>query len=525
VIFYPPSGIFLGTKIFFPAANEWVVMKLHNLLSPIPLDRPFWQLAEIFAKQPCGFLLDSGMDPQKLGRHSFLGARPTALLTAKRLPPESPAMTSGRLFQISLVRWRNSVGEPQANAEAESSQWPGDPFEALRQLQQEYGMMSNRVAKHPFTGGLVGFLGYEAGHAIECLPDQGLDESGLPDLAFMVADEVLVHDHLSKETSLLVTGRGHTQEDALKDAQLRTRELNAMLAEYPFPAGASIPERITAGSPPPEFRAHFTRRNYMQAVEQCRQHILAGDVFEVCLTQQMERDLPVEPWQLYKRLRNINPAPFASWLHFPGFQVVSASPERFLKLDHQGKAESRPIKGTRPRGHNPGEDQRLHDDLLSSEKDRAENVMIVDLVRNDIGRVAEIGSVEVPELCVVEAYATVFQLVSTVTGQLRTELDAFDLVRSCFPGGSMSGAPKIEAMKIIDGIEPVKRGIYSGAIGYFDRGGAMDLSIVIRTIVCKDGKASFGVGGAVVVDSDPAAEYQETLDKAAALIRALGGES
>ncbi len=368
----------------------------------------------------------------------------------------------------------------------------------------------------------MGYLGYETGYASECLPDQGRDDPELPDLAFMVVDELVVHDNLLDKTWLVVTGRGLSLEDATQNARTQTEDLVARLTvDISAQTTSTSPE--TGASPSPQLQTQFSRETYMDAVQKCREHILAGDVFEVCLTQRLEMDLQREPWSLYQALRRINPAPFSSWLHFPGFQVVSASPERFLKLDGHRNVESRPIKGTRPRGSNPEMDQRLHLELQESEKDRAENLMIVDLVRNDIGKVAEIGSVETPEILTVESYATVFQLVSTVTGKLRPEYDAFDLVQACFPGGSMTGAPKIEAMKIIDGIEPVKRGVYSGAIGYFDRSGTMDLSIVIRTIICKDGRGSFGVGGAVVADSDPAAEYQETLDKAAALIRALGG--
>jgi aminodeoxychorismate synthase component I len=257
-------------------------------------------------------------------------------------------------------------------------------------------------------------------------------------------------------------------------------------------------------------------------VEQCRQHILAGDVFEVCLTHRMHTEFGGDPWNLYRRLRESTPAPFAAYLQFGDFQILSASPERFLKLDEDRVAESRPIKGTRPRGTDPAQDAQLREDLATNEKDRAENLMIVDLVRSDLGRVAEIGSVEVPELMVVEEYATVFQLVSTVAARLRPECDALDLVKACYPGGSMTGAPKIRAMEIIDSLEPVQRGVFSGAIGYLDRSGIMDLSIVIRTIVCQDGRAHFGVGGAVTADSSPLAEYQETLDKARALARALG---
>ncbi len=454
------------------------------------------------------------MDPKKLGRFSFLGGRPTALLTAKRIPG-----SQDRSFQISCHRWRSAQGEIIPAGASATRSWQGDPFEALRLLQRQYGAVKEPSSTTPFSGGLVGYIGYETAHAVEDLPDQGRDDLNLPDLAFMVADEVLAHDHLSGETRLLITGRGGTTDEAKADAQARTRELKALLADFPVSENVPLSEAADTS-----VNAQFTRETYMQAVDRCREHIRAGDVFEICLTHRLETELSLEPWQLYKRLRAINPAPFASWLHFPGFQVVSASPERFLRLDADRLAESRPIKGTRPRGDNPRDDQRLRDELQNSEKDRSENVMIVDLVRNDLGKVAEIGSVNVPELMVVEPYATVFQLVSTICGRLRKNRDAFDLVRACFPGGSMTGAPKIEAMKIIDSIEPVKRGIYSGAIGYFDRSGTLDLSIVIRTIICKDGKATFGVGGAVVADSDPSEEYQETLDKARALIQALGGK-
>ncbi len=490
-------------------------MKLHLKKSTIKPGRPFWQLAELFAEQPCCALLDSGMDPRNLGRFSFLTGRPTALLTAKRLPR---CDNSEREFLMNLTRWQSPVGVREENPVAD--QWQGQPFAVLRHLQQEYGMIQDGVSDIPFSGGLIGYLGYETAHAIETLPDEGLDDLGLPDLAFMMVDEVFVHDHANETTRLLVTGRGPDDESARLDAEMRTQQLLILLSNStPSLQAFEPPLESSPGSP---IRAHFTRETYMQAVDRCRQHILAGDLFEICLTHRLETDLTCEPWELYRRLREINPAPFASWLHFDDFQVVSASPERFLRLDRDRLAESRPIKGTRPRGDNPWDDRRLRDELQTSEKDRAENVMVVDLVRNDMGKVAEIGSVEVPELLVVEPYATVFQLVSTICGRLRPESDGFDLVRSCFPGGSMTGAPKIEAMKTIDRIEPVKRGIYSGAIGYFDRSGALDLSIVIRTIVCQGAKATFSVGGAIVADSDPAAEYQETLHKASALMRALG---
>jgi len=261
---------------------------------------------------------------------------------------------------------------------------------------------------------------------------------------------------------------------------------------------------------------------YCRLVETVKNHIAAGDVYQVCLTRRLDAPLSGgSAWDLYRELRRINPAPFASFLNFPEVQIVSSSPERFLALGPDGTAESRPMKGTRPRGDSVESDRRLRRDLTDSIKDRAENLMIVDLVRNDFGRVCRFGSVIVPDFMAIEDYATVFQMVSTIRGRLAEGCDAIDLIQACFPGGSMTGAPKIEAMKIIDRLEPVKRGIYSGAIGYLDFAGAMDWSMTIRTIVVKNGQCYFHIGGGIVADSDPLAEFRETEDKARALIAAI----
>ena len=495
----------------------------HRQVIPLELALPFWRYCAMFGPDTCAFLLDSAMDPDRLGQFSFLGGNPSALLTAHRQTGPSLSMA------LTLTTWRQPDGTRLASPLVRD--WSGDPFTALRDLQREYqpGASENRRSQGGFQSGLVGYFGYETGYAIERLPDTGEDDLQLPDLAFMVVGEVLCHDHRTGKTTLAIIDRG--------DADSRLADWRARIAAFEADAGGrkpasrasrshggrrpATPESGDTGQELPPIRAHFTREEYCTAVQKCREHIFAGDVFEVCLTHRLEMDLPGDPWDLYGILRKVNPAPFAAWLQFPGFQVASASPERFLRLGHDRIAESRPIKGTRPRGADAAEDARLRDDLANSAKDRAENVMIVDLVRNDLGRVAEIGSVEVPELQIIEEYATVFQMVSTIRARLREDHDPYDLVRACFPGGSMTGAPKIEAMKIIDAIEPVKRGVYSGAIGYFDHSGVMDLSIIIRTIICQDRRATFGVGGAIVADSDPAAEYQETLDKARALVAAI----
>jgi para-aminobenzoate synthetase component 1 len=277
---------------------------------------------------------------------------------------------------------------------------------------------------------------------------------------------------------------------------------------------------------PPEgklvIKGSFTHESYLKAVQRAREYICAGDIFEVNLSQRFRAPLPVPPYELYKRLRAINPAPFASYFNFEGVSIVGASPERFLKVTGD-RVETRPIKGTKPRGKTPEEDKELSDDLLASKKDRAENIMIVDLERNDLGRVCRYGTVKVTELCTLETWPTVFHLTSTVVGQLREDKGIIGLLKAAFPGGSITGAPKVRAMEIIEELEPTRRGPYTGSLGYIGFDGDADLDIVIRTIVVKGGIAYFQVGGAVVYDSDPESEYVETLDKGRAMMRALAG--
>jgi aminodeoxychorismate synthase component I len=265
----------------------------------------------------------------------------------------------------------------------------------------------------------------------------------------------------------------------------------------------------------------FDASSYEKTVERILEEIVAGNVYQACLTQRLDVRHQGSALALYRRLRELSPAPFAACLELPGASVVSSSPERFLRVGEDRTVESRPIKGTRPRGDTPAADQRLRAELARSEKDRAENLMIVDLVRNDLGRVCDIGSVHVPELMAIESYATLFQMVSTIRGRLRTDRDALDAVSASFPPGSMTGAPKIAAMKLLSQLEPCRRGYYAGALGYLDVRGGLDLSVVIRTILLRDGQAHVHAGGGIVADSDPAAEYAESLDKARVLLAAL----
>jgi para-aminobenzoate synthetase component 1 len=362
----------------------------------------------------------------------------------------------------------------------------------------------------PFCGGAVGYFSYDLCHHVERLPRTARDDLDFPDLALGFYDTVVAWDNLTGRAFVCaphLPGRPPAEE---RVAALTAR-LGAPCEPLPDPSGP-----LGAG-----LVGNFEREAYIDAVARAIEYIHAGDIFQVNLSQRFSADLRVHPWQLYRRARSGNPAPFAAYLGFPDGIVASHSPERFLRV--QGReVTTRPIKGTRPRGSSPEEDARLAHELLTSEKDRAELVMIVDLERNDLGRVCSYGSVRVPELLTLESYATVHHLVSTVVGRLHDNRSLVDLLKATFPGGSITGAPKVRAMQIIDELEPTQRGVYTGSIGWIGFDGDMDLNIVIRTFLIRDGRVHWQVGGGIVADSDPTAEYEETLAKGFALKRALG---
>ncbi|GAB2986992.1 aminodeoxychorismate synthase component I [Saccharothrix stipae] len=357
-----------------------------------------------------------------------------------------------------------------------------------------------------FALGWVGYLGYEL--KAEC-GATAAHRSEQPDAAFVFADRALVFDHVSRCVYLLAL----TDEDGwLGRTADFLRDFTAVPAAAPRPARAD------------SVQPRHSRSHYLKLVAACQEAITAGESYEVCLTNTVTWRGSVDPWDAYRFLRAESPAPFGALLRFGALSVLSTSPERFIRVDRQGVVESEPIKGTRPRGATAAEDAALRTALATSAKDRAENLMIVDLVRNDLGHCAEVGSVEVPRIFEVESYATVHQLVSTVRARLRSGSSAARVVRAAFPGGSMTGAPKIRTMQIIDGLEAGPRGVYSGALGYFSLSGTADFSIVIRTLVVDRDKVSFGVGGAVIALSDPAEEFEETAVKATALLSLAGVE-
>jgi para-aminobenzoate synthetase component 1 len=378
------------------------------------------------------------------------------------------------------------------------------PFELLR---EELGELAPGAPGLPFSGGAVGYFGYDLGRQLERIPSIAAADIAMPDLAMGLYDWAVVVDHTARRTWLVGNGR-----DALT-----------------FASWDALATRLSGEPPPdpPPFRvlelpkSNLGRETYAAAFHAVQEYIRAGDCYQVNLTQRFEALAEGDAWHAYVRLRELNPAPFAAYLDLPDGRIVSSSPERFLRL-RNGHVETKPIKGTRPRAKDQKRDRALAEELRASAKDRAENVMIVDLLRNDLGKVCVPGSVRASKLFDIESFASVHQLVSTVEGQLAPGKHALDLVAACFPGGSITGAPKVAAMKIIEQLEPQRRSVYCGSIGYIGFDGNMDTNIAIRTLVQQGGRVYTWAGGGVVADSNVDSEYQESLDKAAAMLAVMG---
>ncbi|GLK78567.1 aminodeoxychorismate synthase component I [Methylopila turkensis] len=445
-------------------------------------------LAERLAGLPHLVLLDSAMPHARLGRYSYLAADPYAVL---------------------------EVG--QDGARLGDRPVEGDPLAAL-----DAALKASRTAAlpdlPPFQGGAAGFISYDYGRRLERLPAPAVDDLELPDAVLPLYDWVVACDHRKGRAWLISTGAPET-EPAAKAARAKARA-EAALARLSEPAVLRAP----VVQPPVSFRSNFDRPAYEAAIAACVEYVLAGDIFQANVAQRFLADLPAgfDPWSFYRRLRVRNAAPFAAYLAFGDVVVASSSPERFVAVEGD-RVEARPIKGTAKRWADPIADGSSSRALLASEKDRAENVMIVDLLRNDLSRVCRPGSVEVPTLCGLETYASVHHLVSVVTGRLREGLGVADLLRASFPGGSITGAPKLRAMEIIAELEGHARGVYCGSIGWIGFSGDADFNIAIRTATIARGKALFQAGGGITALSDPAAEYDETLTKARAVFEAFGG--
>jgi para-aminobenzoate synthetase len=451
----------------------------------------------LFGGAEHAFWLDSADAPTRLAQRSYLG-------------------TSAGAARC-VLEYDVETGLTQAHRAAGAGSERGSIFDLLDREVAAHAIDPPANLPPGLLGGFVGYLGYEL--KADC-DSPNAHRSDLPDAVMMLANRLVAVDHVSHRTHLVTLCRG---DDA--DAERWLDDAEAAVAE----ALSAPPPSASPPAPPPEqpladhvgFRVGRGRQQYLADIGRCQAEMAAGESYEVCLTDQISTDAGPDPFHLYKTLRRANPAPFAAYLKLGGAAIVSSSPERFLSVDRERRVEARPIKGTTPRSADPERDAALKAELTDDEKTYAEHLMIVDLLRNDLGRVCEVGSVGVPELMVVEDYATVHQLISTVSGVLAEARSAPECARACFPGGSMTGAPKQRTMEIIDDIEAEARGVYSGAIGWFGVDGSMDLSIVIRTIVIRPGRTTIGAGGAIVMQSDPVDEFDEILLKARAPMAAI----
>ncbi len=449
------------------------------------------------------FFLDSAAKNPKTGRYSFIGYDP---------------------FLTVMSKGSNILTQRHQNITKKT----GNPFDELRTLLSNFHLEES-IGPIPFTCGAVGYLSYDLCHFVEKLPDTTVDDIGFPEMCFSFYDTIIGYDHLENRCFLLSV---NINQNSKKSTAKRIDQLLMMIRK-----GMNTPyekeQRFNGNRINRKIISNFSRENYLKAVEHAKQYINAGDIYQVNLSQRFQTQIETSPYDIYKRLRTINPAPFSCYLKFDNKHVISSSPERFLSLQNTPNIASnnnegieriiqtKPIKGTRPRYKDDDLNNKMKQELLSSKKDDAELAMIVDLERNDLGRVCDYNSVNVTEKKEMEEHPTVYHLVATIEGKLHARYDTIDLLKATFPGGSITGAPKVRAMQIIDELEPTKRSVYTGAMGYLSFNGNIDLNIAIRTFLVKDDHIYFQVGGGIVADSIPEDEYEETLHKAKALIETL----
>ena len=435
---------------------------------------PF-EIYTLFKKNKNAVILDSSKEDKKLSRFSFIGLNQYLIFESY----EERAYIDNVLID-------------------------GEPFKILESLLNKY-KLNIKNDEIPFIAGCIGYMSYDTGRIIEELPNTALEDFKIPDMRFIFYKNIIIYDIEQKQYYITDLDGDNERVEKIIDIIKNGKKLDEVL----------VPE-VSKNN----FYSNFEKEDYKKAVSKLKDYIISGDVYIANMTQRFWCYSNEESLDIYKKLRNINKAPFSAYLNYEDFQIISSSPERFIQMI-DNKAHTRPIKGTRPRGVNKLEDEKNKLELINCEKDKAELLMVVDLERNDFSKVCKPHSVKVTELFKLEEYATVFHLVSTVEGELKENVSPVKFIKECFPGGSITGTPKIRAMEIIEELEGLKRNIYTGAIGYFDLRGNLDFNIAIRTIIKKDNKAYFGVGGGITFDSIEEDEYNETLDKAKALMRVL----
>lgn len=468
---------------FSELSSQGYVVPVYREL-PADLETPLTVFLKLRQPGEPAFLLESVEKGKSVGRYTFLGTKMSLLLRVEGDQVTTPAGTESLAGRDPLQLLRQSMSAFQAS-----------PLPGL------YG----------FWGGAVGYLGYDAIRRFEPVGEGPPDDLGLPEAVFHLCRQSVLFDHLAQRMYAVVAVEpGGSYSEAVAALEELGERLRRPLDFKPRQGAVADPEE----------RHNQSREEYMRGVEAIREHIAAGDIFQAVLSRRLDRRTGADPINLYRALRILNPSPYMFFLDYGEFQLIGSSPEALVKLDGQ-TAETHPIAGTRPRGRDAEHDRSLEEELLADPKERAEHVMLVDLGRNDLGRVCTYGSVHVPQFMEVERFSHVMHLVSRVRGELRPELDGYDLVRAAFPAGTVSGAPKIRAMQILDQLEPTRRGVYAGAVGYFGFWGNLDTCIAIRTILFRGDRVYLQAGAGIVADSDPATEYQETVAKLEALKRAL----
>lgn len=468
--------------MYHPTIEEVKALAQKGNLIPIwtevsaDLETPTSAFLKISESDYC-FLLESVEGGERIARYSFIGTDP---------------------YQIMSFAKEDTV----------------DPLEVIARQMKRHRLV-NMPCLPRFSGGAVGYLSYEAMRNFECIPSPQADPLGLPEAFFLFTDTMLIFDHVSQK--IMALSHAHLDGDIESAYTEATRRIEELLTKLSHPLRSdNRPGPVRRSSP----TSNLSRQDFMRGVLKAKELIANGEAIQVVLSQRLSQPTSAEPFDIYRALRRINPSPYMFYLKLKDFFLIGASPEVLVRVEN-GVVMTRPLAGTRPRGKTPEEDRLLENDLLGSEKERAEHIMLVDLGRNDIGRVSQPGTVQVSELMSVERYSHVMHMVTAIQGRLRPDLDSFAALRACFPAGTVSGAPKIRAMQIIAEIEKERRGPYAGAVGYFSFSGNMDMAITIRTIVMSQGLAHAQAGCGVVYDSQPEDEYQETLNKAKALLEAI----
>ncbi len=466
---------------------------LADTLTPVTAYQRLAQPAG-FAKSRHAFLLESVVGGERMARYSFVGCDPEAVYTARR-------------NELTIER----PGDEQETIETD------DPLAVLHESLKAYDPV-HLPGLPRFTGGIVGYAGYDMVRYYENLGDGPEDDRELPDVCFGLYRTMVIFDHVSK--TIKIVSNAHVRKDPGEAYNEAVNAIERTINRLREGGGYPVREVTLQGLPQKAFRSNMTRGEYCEMVEKCKEYIRAGDIFQVVTSQRLDVETSATPFDIYRALRVVNPSPFMFLLSMPELTLVGSSPEILCRVE-EGMVTNRPLAGTRPRGETEQEDAALEQELLADPKERAEHIMLVDLARNDVGRVAEPKTIELSEELTVERYSHVMHIVSNVEGKLAEGKTAFDALRAALPVGTVSGAPKIRAMEIIDEFEPTRRGPYAGGVGYVDFGGNMDTCIALRTMVISGGKVYLQAGAGIVADSVPENEYQETINKARALLRAV----